>query len=74
MTPKRARRIPNLNAAREECDSRGVKYYFEFTANTHIKFYINGYPNMIMLSANNDIHEKVRRKVKKAIDSIKASV
>lgn len=61
------KRIPNLETAIDECRRIGRTFEYEFSGKLHIKFYIEGCKNLLIVSTKNDNSCKVRKDIRRLI-------
>ena len=60
-------RIPNLETAIEECRDRKLTFDYIRTGKGHVKFYINGSKNVLIISVKNDNRDRVRKDIRRLI-------
>lgn len=61
------KRIPNLEAAIDECRMFGRAFEYEWSNKSHIKFFIEGCKNLLIFSTKNDNGCKVRKDIRRLI-------
>ena len=59
------KRISNLDAAIDECKILGRAFEYKFSGKSHIKFYIEGCKNLLIISTKNDNGCKVRKDIRR---------
>ncbi len=63
------KRIPNLETAIAECRRLGFTYDYEYTGSKlHIKFYIDGFDKLLIMSTKHDNRDRVKNDIMRIVN------
>lgn len=66
---KMTKRIPNLETAIAECRRLGFTYNYEHGGGkSHIKFYIDGFNKLLIMSSKHDNRDKVKKDIMRIVN------
>lgn len=63
------KKIPNLCTAIDECRRLGFTYNYEHAGSkSHIKFYIDGFDKLLIISSKHDNRDKVKKDIMRIVN------